>query len=66
MRHKWNRKLEKKAKWSQCLRCGLIKEVHFPIGQIYYYQTPFQEFLKAPPCKNLNDSKRERSEPNEA
>ena len=61
MRHKWDRKLNKRQRWCQCLNCGIIKETDFYCGQIYIRdendggQSDKMWFGKAPPCYKIED-----------
>ena len=58
VRHKW----QKHDGWDQCIECGLIREKHFGMPWMYYYDHSFggeeTTFIKAPECKDNANANR--------
>ncbi len=39
MNHKWDNKLSKKIQTIRCIKCGLYKESHYPMGYMYFWDS---------------------------
>ena len=52
-RHKWNRKITKKDQWCECIICGVVKEVQYPFGYVYFSKDGKMEYIKAPKCIDI-------------
>lgn len=51
MKHKYDRKLNKKIKFATCVNCGVVKEVGtYGMGYIYFKPNIERPYFKAPQC----------------
>jgi hypothetical protein len=56
MRHKWPHKITKRHPIAKCIRCGCYKQLMFPIGVVYCFDTDGVGFrTKSPDCIPARD-----------